>query len=55
VRKSITAFQNIAISIHNGDRIDAIVIDFSKASDLVPHNRLLMEIGNSGVDSIVTA
>jgi len=37
----------------NGGRIDAIVIDFSKAFDLVPHNRLLMKIANSGVDSRV--
>jgi hypothetical protein len=33
----------------NGDRIDAIVIDFSKAFVLVPHDRLLMKIANSGV------
>jgi hypothetical protein len=35
----------------NGDRIDAIVIDFSKSFDLVPHDRLLMKIVISGVDS----
>jgi hypothetical protein len=34
----------------NGGKIDAIVIDFSKAFDLVPHNRLLMKISKSGVD-----
>ena len=39
----------------NGDRIDAIVIDFSKAFDLVPHDRLLMKIAISGVDSRVVA
>jgi hypothetical protein len=39
----------------NGDRIDAIVIDFSKAFDLVPHYRLLMKIAKSGVDSRVVA
>ena len=33
----------------NGDRIDAIVIHFSRAFDLVPHDRLLMKIANSGV------
>jgi len=37
-------------SMDNGDRIDTIVIDFSKAFDLVPHNRLLMKIANSDVD-----
>jgi len=39
----------------NGDRIDAIVIDFSKTFDLVPHDRLLMKIANSGVESRVVA
>jgi len=34
----------------NGDRLDAIVIDFSKAFDLVPHDRLLMKAAISGVD-----
>jgi hypothetical protein len=32
------------------DRIDAIVIDFSNAFDLVPHDRLLMKNAISGVD-----
>ena len=38
---------------NNGDRIDAIIVDFSKAFDVVPHGRLLMKIANSGVDSRV--
>jgi hypothetical protein len=38
-----------------GDRIDAIVIDFSKAFDLVPHDWLLMKIAISGVDSRTVA
>jgi hypothetical protein len=37
----------------DGDRIDAIVIDFSKAFDLVPYDRLLTKIAISGVDSII--
>jgi hypothetical protein len=32
---------------------EAIVIDFSKAFDLVPHDRLLTKIATSGVDSRV--
>jgi hypothetical protein len=36
-----------------GARIDAIITDFSKAFDLVPHYRLLMKIAASGVDSRV--
>ena len=51
----ITVCQNIADSLDNEDRIDAIIIDFSKAFDLVPHSRLLTKIGNSRVDSRVVA
>ena len=39
--------------MNNGDKIDAIIVDFSKAFDLVPHGRLLTKIANSGVDSRV--
>jgi len=51
----ITVCQGIADSMDNGNKIDANVIDFWKASDLVPHDRLLMKIANSGVDSRVVA
>jgi hypothetical protein len=33
-----------------GVRTDAIIIDFSKAFDLVPHDRLLTKIAETGVD-----
>jgi len=49
----ITVCQDIADTLDNGDKIDAIIIDFSKAFDLVPHGRLLTKIANSGVDSKV--
>jgi hypothetical protein len=49
----ITVCQDIADSLDDGDRIDAIIIDFSKAFDLVPHSRLLTKIAKSGVDSSV--
>jgi len=51
----IAVCQDIADSMDNGDRINAIVIDFSKAFDLVPHHRLLTKIAISGVDSSVVA
>jgi hypothetical protein len=51
----ITICQDTADSTDNGDRIDAIVIDFSKAFDLVPHDWLLMKTVISGVDSRVVA
>jgi retron-type reverse transcriptase len=47
----ITVYQNIADSLDNGGRIDNIIIDFSKAFDLIPHDRLLTKIAASGVDS----
>jgi hypothetical protein len=49
----ITVCQNIADSLDKGDSIDTIIVDFSKASDLVPHGRLLSNIANSGVDFTV--
>jgi hypothetical protein len=51
----ITVCQDIADSMDKKDRIDAIVIDFSNAFDLVPHDRLLMKIAISGVDSRIVA
>ena len=47
----ITVCQDNADSPDNGDRIGAIIVDFSKAFDLVPHGRLLVKFANSGVDS----
>jgi hypothetical protein len=49
----ITVCQDTADSLDDGDRIYAIIIDFSKAFDLVPHGRLLTKIAKSGVDSRV--
>jgi hypothetical protein len=47
----ITVCQDIAESMDDEDGNDAIVIDYSKAFDLVPHDRLLIKIAISGVDS----
>ena len=44
---------DIADSLDNGNKIDAIIVDFSKAFDLVPHGWLLTKIANSCVDSRV--
>jgi len=43
--------QDIAETFDEGVGIDAIIIDFSKAFDLVPHDRLLTKLAASGVDS----
>jgi hypothetical protein len=42
--------QDIADSLDEGGRTDDIVIDFSKAFDLVPHDRLLTKISETGVE-----
>ena len=45
--------QDIADSLDVRVGIDAIIIDFSKAFDLVPHERLLTKRAASGLDSRV--
>ena len=45
--------QNIADSLDEGVGVDPIIIDFSKAFDSVPHDRLLTKLAASGVDSRV--
>jgi len=49
----ITICQDVADSLDKGDKIDAIIVEFSKAFDLVPYGRLLTKIANAGVDSTV--
>jgi hypothetical protein len=49
----ITVWQGIADSLDEAVRLDAIIIDFSKAFDLVCHGRLLKKIAASVVDSRV--
>jgi hypothetical protein len=43
--------KDIADSLDEAVRLDAIIINFSNAFDLVPHDRLLKELAASGVDS----
>jgi hypothetical protein len=47
----VTACQDIADSLDEGVRIDAIIIDFSKAFDLVSYDRLLIKMAASAMDS----
>jgi len=49
----ITVCQDISDFLDEAVRLDARIIDFSKAFDLVPHDRLLKKIAASGVDSRV--
>ena len=45
--------QDMVDSLDKVVGIDAVIIDFSKAFDLVPHDRLLMKLAALGVDSRV--
>ena len=45
--------QDVAESLDEGVGIDAIIINWSKAFDLVTHDRLLMKLAASDVDSRV--
>jgi len=49
----LTVCQNIVDSLDEGVGIDVIIIDFSKAFDLVPHDWLLTKLEALGVDSRV--
>jgi hypothetical protein len=46
----ITVCQDISDSLDEATRLDAVIIEFSKAFDLVPHDHLLKKIADSGVD-----
>ena len=46
----MTVCQDIADSLDEGVKTDAIIINFSKAFDLVPHDRLLTKIAATRVD-----
>ena len=49
----ITVCQDIAVSLDEGFGADVTIIDFSKAVDLVPPDRLLTKVAVSGVESSV--
>ena len=46
----ITVCQDISDSLDEATRLDEITINFSKAFDRVPHDRLLKKIADSSVD-----
>jgi hypothetical protein len=52
-RQIVTVCLDVVDSLDEGARIDAIVIDFSKAFYLVPYDRMLTKIAVSGLDSRV--
>jgi len=46
----VTVCHDTADSLDDGVRTDAKITDFSKAFDLVPHDKLLTKIAATGVD-----
>ena len=49
----ICTVEEIALSLDNGEETDLIIMDFSKAFDSVPHQRLLMKLRYYGIRGIL--
>ena len=47
--KLILTIQDLASSLDDGEQIDAVLLDFSKAFDKVPHQRLLLKLQHYGL------
>ncbi|MEW8548097.1 MAG: reverse transcriptase family protein, partial [Candidatus Thiodiazotropha sp.] len=45
----ILTIQDLASGLEEGEQIDAILLDFSKAFDKVPHQRLLLKLHHYGI------
>ena len=45
----ILTIQDQASSLEDGEQIDAVLLDFSKAFDKVPHQRLLLKLQHYGI------
>jgi hypothetical protein len=50
----VLTIHDLAKALDSGDQIDGILLDFSKAFDKVPHNRLLMKLDHYGVRNSYT-
>ena len=51
----ILTINDLAEGLNRGVTTDAILLDFSKAFDKVPHNRLLLKMSHYGLDNQVVA
>lgn len=47
----ILTVQDLAKSLNNKNQVDLIIMDFSKAFDVVPHNRLLQKLKRYGIQN----
>ena len=45
----VVTIQELAKTQSEGKQIDAMLLDFSKAFDKVPHNRLLLQLDHYGI------
>ena len=48
-----TTLDFISASLHNGNPVDVILLDFAKAFDIVPHRRLLTKLRAYGFDGLI--
>ena len=49
----LTFYRNVYETVDNDANYDIIYLDFSKAFDKVPHDRLLSKVRTHGIDGIV--
>ena len=49
----LTVVHDIAFSMDKGSEVHGAVLDFSKAFDFVPHNRLMLKLIFHGFDKIL--
>ena len=42
--------EDLARNIDNGDQMDMLILDFSKAVDKVPHERLMVKLKYYGIN-----
>ncbi len=51
----VSLFQDIADEVDDSGWVDAVIIDFAKAFDVVPHDKLVHKLLQSGIDTRVVA
>ncbi len=46
-------FRKYQVKLIDSGRVDAVILDFAKAFDVVPHDKLVHKLVQSGIDTIV--